>query len=163
RGGASGTGISPAQIMGTSFQPCSRAARAGNAEERSGVRVKIAETMREGTSRFARVNPSQSDATAEKIAFGESSSTWMAPRIANTGSSFSPRSIQWLEGSGALASRGDSSDRVEFGGTLATKVAYLLFDKEGGHASWRRGRLRGGNAPCGEERTRQPIRRIGSR
>jgi hypothetical protein len=61
--------------MGTSCHPRSRAARAGNAEERSGVRVKIAETMREGTSRFAHVNPSQSDATAEKIAVGESSST----------------------------------------------------------------------------------------
>src|SRR5262249_24645830 len=56
----------------------------------------------------------------------------MAPRIANTGSSFSPRSIPWVWRSKALPSHGDTSHRAEFGGTTATEIAYLLFDMKGG-------------------------------
>ena len=56
----------------------------------------------------------------------------MAPRIANTGSPFSPRSIPWVWRSKALPSHGDTSHRVEFGGTPATEIAYHLFDMKGG-------------------------------
>lgn len=83
RGGAPGTGISRAQIIGTSPHPSSRAARAGKSAVRSGVRVKIAETMRDGDSPFARESPAQSARTAAWIASAESRSTWTAPRMAN--------------------------------------------------------------------------------
>jgi len=69
--------------MGTPDQPCSRAARAGKPETRSGVTVKIAETIFSAESRLARAISLQSLATAAVIAAGESRSTWTAPRIAN--------------------------------------------------------------------------------
>src|SRR5438105_6530380 len=83
RGGAPGTGISWAHSIGTPDQPCSRAARAGKPETRSGVTVKIAETIFSAESRLARAISLQSLATAAVIAAGESRSTWTAPRIAN--------------------------------------------------------------------------------
>jgi hypothetical protein len=62
--------------MGTLPQPpSSRAARAGKAEARSDVSVKIAETIREGVNPLARVIALQSDATAEEMAAGLSFST----------------------------------------------------------------------------------------
>src|SRR5215472_18304958 len=87
RGGAPGTGISCAQIMGTLSQPCSRAARAGNSAERSGVSVKMAEMIRDGFNRLVRLIVSHSAATAAAIAAEESRSTWMAPRIPSIPSS----------------------------------------------------------------------------
>jgi len=83
RWGAPGTGISCAHSIGTPDQPCSRAARAGKAEARSGVTVKIAETIFSAESRLAREISLQSRPTAAAIAAGESRSTWTAPRIAN--------------------------------------------------------------------------------
>lgn len=84
RDNAPGTEISVVQSSGTSSQPSSRAARAGNSLRRSAVTVKIALMIASVPRSLAETSASSSSRVADRIASGSSASTVVAPRSART-------------------------------------------------------------------------------
>ena len=80
RGGAPGLSTSVAPKSGTSVQPSSRAARAGNADRRSAVDVKKALAMSSAAMPLVWAIAASNSRVRAKIASGVSSSMNVAPR-----------------------------------------------------------------------------------
>ena len=83
-----GTGISIVQRSGTSSQPSSRAACAGNSLRRSSVTVKIALMTSPLVKSLRATMVSSNSRVARRMSSGVSLSTVVAPRIARIGRSF---------------------------------------------------------------------------